>query len=328
MMFDTPSLSENFHEELQRGIAKALVETGGRVGMKNADDLVVEIENCSLIWESYMGIRSRAHVCIVATKGHGPSKRFARVEGVADEGSAMVRMASTAEPQLTRAIDKCIAELVRSTPLQDSRNESPTPGVTTGTCFAVASDGWLVTAEHVIKDKVSLEVQIGSAAVAATVVARDHEGDLALLRVGVPTPDFLVIDPIWKTEIGKEVYSLGFPAVGFLSQDIRYNNGTVSAERALEGNLHLFQISVPAQPGNSGGPLLSKTSGGLVGVIVSKASVKAFLSAMGTLPEGITFAVQAQRVQSLLAAAQIRPGLATETDVDHARKATFLIICK
>ena len=85
---------------------------------------------------------------------------------------------------------------------------------------------------------------------------------------------------------------------------------------------------MPVQPGNSGGPLLSEASGALVGVVVSKASFEAFLEVVGTLPENITFAVQADRVRALLESAQIRPVEVGQPGLEKARKATFLLICK
>ena len=328
LMMDTPTLSSSFHEELREAIEQSLTAAGGRIGVSTAEDLEVVVEACSLTWTGNMGISSRAVLRVLLSMGQGDARRFTRAEGVCEEGGMMVRMASTAEPQFTRALEECCSQIVRSVPLETRRPEAEADSIVTGTCFAVAPDGWLVTAEHVVRDRQSVEVQMGGVSVAATVIARDRVGDLALLRVGVPTPDFLVIDSQWKTEIGKKVFALGYPAVGFLTQDIRYSDGTVSAERAIEGKPHLFQVSVPVQPGNSGGPLLSEASGALVGVVVSKASFEAFLEVVGTLPENITFAVQADRVRALLESAQIRPVEVGQPGLEKARKATFLLICK
>jgi len=52
-----------------------------------------------------------------------------------------------------------------------------------------------------------------------------------------------------------------------------------------------FQISVPLQPGNSGGALVDER-GNVVGVASAKLNAGAALSATGTLPENVNYAVK------------------------------------
>jgi serine protease Do len=53
----------------------------------------------------------------------------------------------------------------------------------------------------------------------------------------------------------------------------------------------LFQISVPVQPGNSGGPLVD-LRGNVVSVIVAKLDQEAALASSGTLAENVNYAIK------------------------------------
>ncbi len=52
-----------------------------------------------------------------------------------------------------------------------------------------------------------------------------------------------------------------------------------------------FKISVPMQPGNSGGALVDER-GNVVGVVSAKLSARAALAASGALPENVNYAVK------------------------------------
>jgi len=53
----------------------------------------------------------------------------------------------------------------------------------------------------------------------------------------------------------------------------------------------IFQISVPIQPGNSGGALVDER-GNVVGVVSAKLNAWAALSTSGSLPENVNYAVK------------------------------------
>jgi hypothetical protein len=80
--------------------------------------------------------------------------------------------------------------------------------------------------------------------------------------------------------------------IELLGVEPKFTDGSVSALSGLGGERRVMQVTVPIQPGNSGGPLLTE-NGFVVGVITSTAAVKAFFEATGTLPQGINWAVKA-----------------------------------
>jgi S1-C subfamily serine protease len=62
-------------------------------------------------------------------------------------------------------------------------------------------------------------------------------------------------------ELGEKVYTLGYPR-----EDLVFNDGSLSARSGFEGDTGFYQISIPVNPGNSGGPLLDDR-GNLIGII-------------------------------------------------------------
>src|SRR5665811_2224221 len=65
----------------------------------------------------------------------------------------------------------------------------------------------------------------------------------------------------------------------------------VAALSGAEDDARYFQISVPVQPGNSGGALVDER-GNVVGVVCAKLSAQAAFAASGALPENVNYAVK------------------------------------
>jgi S1-C subfamily serine protease len=61
-------------------------------------------------------------------------------------------------------------------------------------------------------------------------------------------------------------------------------------------------MSVPVQPGNSGGALVDE-HGNVVGVVSAKLSARAALDATGSLPENVNYAVKSSFLLSFLKSA-------------------------
>ena len=74
----------------------------------------------------------------------------------------------------------------------------------------------------------------------------------------------------------------------------------MSSLSGLQDDPGLFQVSVPIQPGNSGGPLVN-AQGEVVGVITATATARTFERETGALPQNINWATKGRHARDLLA---------------------------
>ncbi|GAB2459009.1 hypothetical protein GCM10011375_08590 [Hymenobacter qilianensis] len=160
-----------------------------------------------------------------------------------------------------RAMNKALTLMDEPRP-----NEEANPGKFSGTGFALTTDGYLVTSYHVIQgaDSVLIESR-DRQRFRAEPVFSDVAHDLAILRITDPKFNgFGRLPYSFKrglAELGERVYTLGYPR-----EDLVFNDGSLSARSGFEGDTGFYQISIPVNPGNSGGPLLDDR-GNLIGII-------------------------------------------------------------
>jgi S1-C subfamily serine protease len=207
-------------------------------------------------------------------------------------------------------------------PAPKASTKSPT---VRGTCFAIARSGHLLTAEHVVRDVSELTVQFpGGPVVAAKVASSNAADDVAILKVDIETPDYL---PLSKTSAlahpGTKVFTFGFPVVDLLGAEPKFTDGSVSALSGRDGDPRLMQMTIPIQPGNSGGPVVTET-GFVIGIVTSTAAALPFLRGTGTLPQGINWAVKAD---AALAMIKKTPDPPPEVDREGALERTRRAVC-
>ena len=68
--------------------------------------------------------------------------------------------------------------------------------------------------------------------------------------------------------------------------------GEIASLAGAADDPRYFQISLPVQPGNSGGALVD-ARGNVVGIVAAKLDAAAALVATGSLPENVNFAGRA-----------------------------------
>ena len=71
------------------------------------------------------------------------------------------------------------------------------------------------------------------------------------------------------TFTGDPVFVLGYPLTSTMGDEIKLTTGIISSKTGFQGDVSLYQISAPIQPGNSGGPLFDK-NGNLIGIVNAK----------------------------------------------------------
>ena len=94
-----------------------------------------------------------------------------------------------------------------------------------------------------------------------------------------------------EAAIRRELATVGFPNIGLQGFAPKLAKGEIASLSGAADDARYFQISVPVQPGNSGGALVDER-GNVVGVVAAKLSARAALSASGALPENVNYAVK------------------------------------
>lgn len=143
------------------------------------------------------------------------------------------------------------------------------PANVEGSAFAINNEGYIITSFHLINGADSIFIQNGNTErVSAKLVMSDPKLDMAVLKVSndsvtkqwqVP---FSLVDR--KIDIGERVFTLGYPR-----NEMVYGEGSLSSLSGLNDDTSMVQISIPVNPGNSGGPLLDEY-GNIIGVIRGK----------------------------------------------------------
>jgi len=172
-------------------------------------------------------------------------------------------------------------------------SSSPTGTTYTGTGFAVAEGGYVLTCQHVVEQSEDIEVRDAAGAKhAAKVIASDAGNDLCLLRVADLNAKPIPAAPPNSVSVGQNVYILGFPMEGVLeNQTPVAGSGVVASLRGLKGDPRHLQVTLPINPGNSGGPVLD-TSGRWIAVASHKLNDLYSLGTSESVPQGINFAVK------------------------------------
>lgn len=144
------------------------------------------------------------------------------------------------------------------------------PGQYGGTGFAISGNGYVATNVHVIKGADSIYVQTSKGeAYKAKLVYEDKTCDLAILKIidsAFQLPPLPYILRKTAAPLGDEVYTLGYPR-----DEIVYGKGYISSETGFRGDTNSYQIAIPVNPGNSGGPLID-SKGQVLGIITGKES--------------------------------------------------------
>ncbi len=151
----------------------------------------------------------------------------------------------------------------------NSNVNKPDPSSFGGTGFALTSNGFLATNFHVINGADSVYVQNHKGeSFKAEVIFIDPTYDIAILEI--TDPAFQETAPLPYTfkeseaELGLDVFTIGYPR-----EEAVYGRGYLSSSTGFGGDTVAYQVSIPVNPGNSGGPVLDE-QGNVIGVINAK----------------------------------------------------------
>ena len=201
-----------------------------------------------------------------------------------------------------------------------------------GTGFAL-KNGYIATNYHVVENAniISIYGVGGNSAIkySASVIATDKVNDLALIQIkDNQFRGFGEIPDKVKTttsDVGEEVFVLGYPLISTMGNEIKLTTGVVSSKTGFMGDVALYQISAPIQPGNSGGPLFDN-QGNLIGIVNAKHKGA----------ENVGYAIKASYLNNLVesvTSSSILPSNNTVSTmnltnkVKNLEKFVFMIVC-
>ena len=168
----------------------------------------------------------------------------------------------------------------------------------TGTGFFVTDDGYLLTAFHVVADAGRIAVRTKVGTFTATLVKVDKANDVALLKVTGKFPA-LPVASSRGVKLGESVFTIGFPNIELQGFAPKLTKGEISSLTGIQDDPREFQISVPVQPGNSGGPLVNQY-GNVMGIVEEQlADINTFKST-GSLPQNVNYAIKSSALNVLL----------------------------
>jgi S1-C subfamily serine protease len=167
-----------------------------------------------------------------------------------------------------------------------------------GSGFFITEDGFLITNEHVVKDAVQIRLVTSAGLISAKVIKVDSANDFALLKAdGKFAP--LPVAASRSMKLGGTVATVGFPNIGLQGFSPKFARGEIGSLSGPQDDARYFQISVPVQPGNSGGALVDER-GNVVGVVSAALSARAALATSGALPQNVNYAVKSSFLLSFL----------------------------
>lgn len=264
----------------------------------------------SIEWQLYDAFREKV-VCTATTSGYGKQSgigsaciqsafRSALDNILADSNfvDSVRRSARKAWDQATDdlapiAISSCASEqsLLLPDNLQSVLRSVLTirVGGSVGSGVVISSDGWAITAGHVVSGLKEIAVRMQSGLELTAMVVRVHsQQDVALIRLPGRGYPCLGVAIEAAPGVGTDLFAVGAPT----GEDLAFSvtKGVVSGLREWQGKRYI-QTDVALNPGNSGGPLLS-SDGTVVGIVSWKIAAPGF--------EGLAFGVPVQALTDRL----------------------------
>jgi S1-C subfamily serine protease/antitoxin component YwqK of YwqJK toxin-antitoxin module len=169
-----------------------------------------------------------------------------------------------------------------------------------GSGFFINEKGFIATNYHVVKDANFIQVEFFlngiKKAYSAKVINVDKLNDIAIIKITdidfKPLPKIPYSFSSNIRDVGTSVFTLGYPlALDLMGEEIKFTDGKISAKTGFQGDVTVYQVSVPVQPGNSGGPLFDN-DGNLIGIVSSGLSK--------AISENVNYAIKATYLKNLI----------------------------
>ena len=136
-----------------------------------------------------------------------------------------------------------------------------------GTGFLIDGNGYLITNAHVLKGRTIIATNDKGQQFLAKLCMKDPDRDIAVLKI--EDKDFKPFASLpyrinKSVNLAEPIYTMGYP-----KDEIVYSEGYLSSETGIKSDTLTYQISIAADHGNSGGPVLNK-NGDIIGILTEK----------------------------------------------------------
>lgn len=170
-----------------------------------------------------------------------------------------------------------------------------------GSGFFITANGIIATNAHVIEGASRIEITISNEIESLTyktkVLLSDNKNDVALLQIdderfkGFTSIPFGIVE---NSDVGSKVFTIGYPLNDVMGTNYKVTDGIISSKSGIADDIRYYQISVPIQPGNSGGPLFNKD-----GNVIGLTSARLNSQAVGTQVENVNYAIKSSYLLNL-----------------------------
>jgi uncharacterized protein len=224
---------------------------------------------------------------------------LAAAQGDTNAINNRLNIASVMTPEQIAEAQQLSAAFVpqKETPDSSSNSSSLDPNAS-GTGFFITEDGYLISNFHVVEDASKVRLRTSAGLIDAKVVQTDAANDIALLKAEGKF-SALPIAASRAAGLGDTVFTLGFPDPGLQGFAPKLAKGEIASLAGAADDARYFQVSVPVQPGNSGGALVD-ARGNVIGIVSAKLDAATALAASGALPENVNYAVKSSFLLSFL----------------------------
>jgi S1-C subfamily serine protease len=181
-------------------------------------------------------------------------------------------------------------------------NKSSNAITVTGSGFFITTKGLLATNAHVVNGAKIIEIKVpndfGSTTYNAKLILIDTKNDVAIIQID--DASFKELKPLpygisTTADIGEKSFTIGYPLNDIMGTNYKVADGIISAKTGIADDVRYYQITIPIQPGNSGGPLFN-SQGNIIGITSAKLNSKA----VGVQVENVNYAIKAAYLSNLI----------------------------
>ncbi len=292
--------------------------------LKNDNDKIVEA--VQLYQEAALGFAKG--LCTRVSNNEGTAH-------FADEKSAIAKCVQAIETLGFHTIAESV--FLKSQVFQSEKQEiyNNPPFTCYGTAWFI-NDSTIVTCHHVIENckEIWTETENGTR-IDFVVLAEDPNNDIAILKAKTPFSNHSSLSLSSRLEtIAAKVFTVGYPLPDLMGSEKKYNDGTINALSGIGNDNRFYQISIPIQPGNSGGAIVSE-EGLVIGLAAAGLDAEKVFKLTGSIPQNVNYAIKSRYITALLQDNGIpydetspKSGTDTKAIVDQVSNATILLKAK